>query len=188
MRKLSLRIGFISLLGLLMAFMLRGYIYRQLFVYEVVAKRKAQTEVGKSLKDYLDRETSTFKPQNIHAVVEKSLKITAHTLTFRAKQYSADPNELLVRGEAHCVGYTAFFSTSCNYLLQKYQLDSTWKAHHRVSKISFCGTDIHHFLSSPFFKDHDIALIENFKTGESLYVDPSLKDYIYINYICVKHQ
>lgn len=188
MRKLRLKIGYISLVCLLLVFLFRGYIYRQLFVYELIETRKTYTEVGEGLKQYLNEETSTFKPQNIHEVVEKSLQITARTLRFRPTQPSSDPNALLISQEAHCVGYAAFFTTTCNYLLQKYQLDSTWKAKHWVGKIKFCGKDLHRFLSSPFFKDHDLAAVEDIQTGESLYVDPSLKDYFYINYIRVKAQ
>ena len=41
----------------------------------------------------------------------------------------------------------------------------------------YCGTfNLHRMARSPFWKDHDICVVENRMTGQRTYVDPSLFD------------
>ncbi len=94
-----------------------------------------------------------------------------------------DPNKLIYSKAAHCVGYSTFFATTCNYLFKKYNLDKNWEAKHQIAQLYLFKTNVHQFFDTPFLKDHDIVIIENQKTGELFAVDPTLNDYFYIDYI-----
>ena len=42
------------------------------------------------------------------------------------------------------------------------------------------------FRSTPFFKDHDFAIIRNKRTGERIAVDPNVYDYLIIREITLR--
>ena len=65
-------------------------------------------------------------------------------------------------------------------------MSSTWTCTARVGQIYFLSTNIHEYFSDPFFKDHDFATIENSKTGEIYAVDPTVSDYLSIDFINYK--
>lgn len=87
---------------------------------------------------------------------------------------------LLLPRQANCVGYTTFFATTCNYLLEKNNLSDIWIAKPQVGQLYLLGVNIHNYFNSAFFKDHDFVTIENKKTGEIYAVDPTISDYLRI--------
>jgi len=52
-----------------------------------------------------------------------------------------------------------------------------------VEQLYFLGTNIHKYFNSSFFKDHDFVTIENKTTGEIFAVDPTVNDYLRIDFI-----
>jgi galactose mutarotase-like enzyme len=112
-----------------------------------------------------------------------SLDITSSRLNFTVDKNDVDPNNLVSFRTAHCVGYANFFTTTCNYLLQKNDLADTWEVKTEIGQLYLFGVNVHSYLNSPFLKDHDFVSIENQETGEVLAVDPSVHDYLGISLI-----
>ena len=100
-----------------------------------------------------------------------------------ANENDVDPNKLITSRKAHCIGYASFFATTCNYLLKKYNLSDQWTAKPKVGQLYFIGQNIHKYFNSPFFKDHDFVTIENKKTDQIFAVDPTVYDYLLIDFI-----
>lgn len=161
----------------------RGWIYRHLVTYKSIGLRTNYSATDKNLTDFIDANADHEKDLNIEQIVELGLSITSNKLTFTANKNDIDPNKLIKSRTAHCVGYASFFAATCNYLLEKHKLSDTWIAKPQVGQLYFLGTNIHKYFTSSFFKDHDFVTIENKITGETIAVDPTVSDYLYIDYI-----
>ena len=161
----------------------RGWFYRHLVTYKSVGRRTNYAATDKKLTDYIDANTNEQTKPDIGQIVKLGLSITARQLNFTANKNDIDPNKLITSKTAHCVGYASFFATSCNYLLYKYNLADTWTAQPQVGQLYFLGTNIHKYFNSPFFKDHDFVTIKNKTTGEFFAVDPTVNDYLLIDFI-----
>jgi hypothetical protein len=135
------------------------------------------------LKKHIDSFVGIENINNIEKIIQTSLAITSKNLNFSAGKNDNDPNNLIISKKAHCVGYASFFATTCNYLLQKNKLSNSWTAKPHLGQIYFLGINVHHFFQSPFFKDHDFVIIENKKTGDIYAVDPTISDYLSIDFI-----
>jgi hypothetical protein len=173
---------------LLFGLLFRGSLYRLFFNYQIIGHRTTYVATNKELTDYIDNKTVSFKPSNINDIIEISLRLTSNRLTFREAKNDSDPNQLIRTKYAHCVGYSAFFSATCNYLLNKFGFADNWISEPLIGQINFCGTNIHQFFKSSFFKDHDFNRIINKKTGEVYFVDPTINDYLFIDYVKVKQE
>jgi len=168
----------ISTVGLLF----RGWFYRHLVTYKSVKIRTNYLATNIKLTDYIDANTDKQTDPDIKQIIKLGLSITSRKLNFTVDKNYTDPNKLIISKTAHCVGYASFFATTCNYLLEKYNLSDTWTAKPQVGQLNFLGTNIHIYLTK-FFKDHDFVSIENKKTGEILAVDPTVNDYLRIDFI-----
>ena len=175
----------ISTVGLLF----RGWFYRHLVTYKSVKIRTNYLATNIKLTDYIDANNDMQTDPDIKQIIKLGLSITSRKLNFTAnKKNDNDPNKLIISKTAHCVGYASFFATTCNYLLEKYNLSDTWTAKPQVGQLDFLGTNIHNYLTkffkdTDFIKDHDFVTIENKKTGEILAVDPTVNDYLRIDFI-----
>ncbi len=169
----------LSTVGLL----LRGWLYRQMVTYKSVGLRANYSVTDKKLSDYIDANTDGKTDLDIEQIVKLGLSITSRQLTFNSNKNDIDPNELITSKAAHCVGYASFFATTCNYLLKRYHLADKWTAKPQIGQLYFLGTNIHKYFSSAFFKDHDFVTIENKTTGEIVAVDPTVNDYLRIDFI-----
>jgi hypothetical protein len=94
-----------------------------------------------------------------------------------------DPNKLIFTRTAHCVGYATFFATTCNQLLSEYGVADEWIAKPHAGQLYFLGANVHQYVNSSFFKDHDFVTIENKKTGRIFVVDPTINDYLFIDFV-----
>ncbi|MBI1307469.1 MAG: hypothetical protein GC181_12780 [Bacteroidetes bacterium] len=155
----------------------RGLIYRNTVSYHSIDQRKNYKIKDTALINYVEKNNLNESEANISRVIEQSLILTARYLQFTTKPCKSDPNELIHTKKANCIGYAAFFSSSCNYLLQKEQLSNIWKAQPYIGELHFLGVNIHPLFHSPFFADHDFVLIRNLKTNEVIAVDPTVYDY-----------
>lgn len=164
-------------------FLFRGWFYRQLVTYKSVGQRAAYSATADKLVDCIEAGVAGKKDPDIQAIIRIGRSITSRQLTFTADQNDTDPNQLIHSRTAHCVGYASFFATTCNYLLKKYNLADTWMATSQVGQLYFFGTNIHQYFNTPFFKDHDFVTIKNKKTGAILAVDPTVSDYLCIDFV-----
>ena len=174
------------LVFLLVVILLRGWIFRQIVAYHVVGQKYTYSTTDKKLIEYIEINIGEKKVLDIEDIIELGLSETARQLNFAISQNDNDPNKLIFSKTAHCIGYAAFFTTTCNYLLKKYDYGDKWQAKTQIGKLSLFGVDIHQFFNSAFFKDHDFVTIENKVTGEILTVDPTINDYLYIDFVSLK--
>ena len=107
-------------------------------------------------------------------------------MSFSTGKVSGNPNEVLKEGKANCIGYSALFSSIIDFLIDKQNDRDKIRTKHLIGKIEFFGVDIHQFSEHPFFRDHDFNSIENLDTGEIIYFDPSVSDYLKIEKISCK--
>lgn len=169
---------------IIIGLLFRGCLYRQFVCYESIGVRQSYTATNPALLNYIDSHVEINNTDiSIDAIIKQSLSLTTQQLHFTANKNDNAPNKLMGSRAAHCVGYAAFFATTCNYLLKKYKLDQTWIAEAQIGQLYLFGINVHHFFQSAFFKDHDFVLIENKQIHEVLAVDPSVNDYCAIDYV-----
>ena len=169
-----------SLLFLLTIFLLRGWLFRKTVNYHAIGELSGYAVTDPSFRQYLENQridTIVVK------IIRRSLNLTATHLRFTTGKSDIDPNLLFYSKNAHCVGYAAFFSTTCNELLRQAGLDERFEVKHLRGKISFLGIDLHQFFNGPFFRDHDFNEILDKTTGQRFYVDASVQDVFGIVYV-----
>ena len=171
----------IVLILVIVSLICRGTIFRHLVTYKSIGTRINYKIHNKEFIDYI--ESDNKNNTNIKDVIKNSLSITSKRLNFTASKNNNDPNKLINSKTAHCVGYAAFFSSTCNYLLKKNNINKDWVATHHIGQIYLLNNNVHKFFKSSFFKDHDFVLITNKNTGESIAVDPTVDDYLAISFI-----
>jgi hypothetical protein len=158
----------------------RGPVFRGAVAYRSAGVRQAYAITASALAEAVaDYATSETNP-DVETVIADALQLTANALCFASTGTSDNPNTLIASERAHCVGYAAFFTTVCNELLRKNNMHKTWVAQQHIGKLAVFGKNIHAFFKSSFFRDHDFVIIKNKITGETIAVDPSLYDYLYV--------
>ncbi len=162
---------------LLILLLFRGWIYRFTINYEVVGTRQTFSITNPELV-YKINSKSGQDSISIKNIIDIANTITIQSLSFSRQQISKDPNRLIVSKRANCIGYAAMFNAIVNYLINKYQLNNSFKAYHRIGKLDFFGIDLHQSLDHSFFRDHDFNQIIDLKTGEVISIDPSVSDYL----------
>jgi hypothetical protein len=170
----------------ILTFLLRNWLFWQLFSYQAVGERPTYAIKNPELRTYIERELPANSVKSPRIILKKALQLSAQQLHFTAARNHNDPNLLINSRSAHCVGYAAFTTTICNELLRRYQLNSAWKAEAQVGQIHFLGINVHPYFQSAFFKDHDFVVLRNQKTGEELAADPTVYDYLGIGLVRVK--
>ncbi len=153
----------------------RGTIYRACFHYEVLRERNV---VGAN--------SLTFEPKradDINGCINTALEETSCSLRFTTGKAESRPDRALVSGKANCIGYAALFKARCDACLKDSGMDKEWTVHQEVAEIHWGSFNIHLLFKSSFWKDHDIDLIENKRTGERIFVDPTLYDTIGVDRI-----
>ncbi len=164
-------------------FLLRGWMYRNLVTYKAIGPRQSYTVSDKKLIEYIEKRSIGEKDLDVKGIIKISLSITSDQLVFTADKNDSDPNQLIQSKKAHCVGYSSFFAATCNYLLTQQHLSDTWTATPYVGQLFLLGHNIHTYFSSSFFNNHDFVLIEDKTSGELYAVDPSVHDYLYIDFV-----
>ncbi|PKV51906.1 hypothetical protein ATE84_4006 [Aquimarina sp. MAR_2010_214] len=174
----------IVLIALLYVF--KGYVYRVFVKYESIQERKEYSVHNSELISYIENSTINSDLSGIISIIDKSNKLTNEKLKFTSSKCDVDPNKLVNSSKTHCVGYAYFYASTCNYLLKRSKLPVEWKAKAYASKLYFLGVDIHKYFDSPFFKNHDFVIVENSNTGERIYIDPTISDYLGIDSVSIR--
>lgn len=164
-------------------FLFRGWFYRHLVTYKSVGLRTNYPAKDSKLVNCINASADKQTGPGIEQIIQLGLSITSKQLNFTSDKNDIDPNKLITSRTAHCVGYASFFATTCNYLLNKYNLTDTWTARPQIGQLYFLGTNVHPYFHSSFFKDHDFAIIENKTTGQIYAVDPTINDYLGIDFV-----
>ncbi|MBK6835259.1 MAG: hypothetical protein IPG89_13700 [Bacteroidetes bacterium] len=169
---------------LLLVVLFRGFLFRNSVVYHQIKSRDALIIKDDKLIEFVN--TSDIDTACIEEIIESALDITSEKLSFTDGTCDVNPDKLFYSSKSNCIGYAGFYASICNYLLKKYHLDKEWKATSVVGKLNLFGYDIHKLFSSPFFKDHDFVVIENKISRIKYAVDPTIHDYLGVEYITVK--
>lgn len=178
-KRITLTILILTAIGLFF----RGWFYRQLVTYKSVGLRASYSATDDKLVSYINASADKYSDRDIEQIIKLGLSITSAKLNFTAHKNNSNPNILITSKTAHCVGYASFFATTCNYLLKKYELDHKWIAKPQVGQLYFLGTNVHQYFKIPFLKDHDFATIENKISGQVFAVDPTISDYLLIDFV-----
>jgi len=172
------------LLLLLLVVLFRGFLFRISVVYNRIERRENLIIKDDKLIEFIN--ATDIDTSSIDEIIETSLDITSEKLSFTDARCEVNPDKLFYSSKSNCIGYASFYASTCNYLLKKYHLENDWKATPVVGKLSLFGCDIHKLFSSPFFKNHDFVIIENRISGIKYAVDPTIHDYLGIEYITLK--
>lgn len=178
-KRTFLTILILAIIGLLF----RGWFYRHLVTYKSVGLRTNYSISDENLIQYINESINERTVPNIEQIIKLGLSITSRQLNYTVSKNDIDPNKLISSKTAHCVGYASFFAATCNYLLKKYNLSDNWTAKPQIGQLYLFGTNVHKYFNSAFFKDHDFVIIENRITGEIFAVDPTVNDYLDIDFI-----
>ena len=178
-QRITLTIIVLTTVGVLF----RGWFYRHLVTYKSVGQRQQYLATDKKLVHFINTNVGDNRAVDIKDIIEIGLSATSQQLNFTTSKNDNDPNQLINSKTAHCVGYASFFATTCNYILKKYNLADNWVAKPQIGQLNLLGANVHQYFNSSFFKNHDFVTIENKITGEILAVDPSVNDYLHIDFI-----
>lgn len=176
------KVAIITGILFLLLFLFRGWLYKNTVNYTAVGERSITELTDKKLIAEI-KKAKNEKHLTINEIIKIAENITIQKLQFTSSKVSNNPNQVVKRGKANCVGYAALFNAIGNYLITAQQEEGKYKFHHLVGKIDFMGMDLHQLLSSSFFKDHDYNEIELLETAEKIYVDPSASDYFGVHRI-----
>jgi len=180
------KVFFTILVLLIIGILLRGTLYRSIVAYESIGQRMNYEITNDKLTQYINENCPGKDSADIKEIIKTSLSATSKILNFTFSKNDRNPNKLIDSQTANCVGYTAFFSTVCNYQLKKHNLSEEWIAQPEIGQIYVFGVNIHRYFNSSFFKDHDFAIIKNKKTKKTYAVDPSIYDCLYIDFVTLK--
>ncbi len=169
---------------MLLLIVFRGSIYRSVIKYKPIQKRTIKFVSNGNLKNKI-KATFDESDFNLYEINREALNLTTKTLSFTFGKASRDPNVLMNTKKGNCVSYAAMYASIVQEIILKNKLQNDFAVTHEVAKLKFLGLDIHALFSSSFFKDHDFNILENLKTGEKIYIDPSISDCLWIQNIAV---
>lgn len=161
----------------------RGWIYRSIITYRSVGQRVGYEATSPSLKRVLRGQIAKAPPSDVTTAIQHSLSLTNSHLEYVLQSNVVDPNVLVNSGKAHCVGYAQFFATAFGQMIPSFSSTGEWEAKVHRAHLYCLGVNVHAFFNSPGFKDHDVVVIRNRRTGQIIGVDPTLADYFLIDTI-----
>jgi len=173
----------VLLLLLITAAVCRAPLYRWAFAYRAIGTRTSYQAKDTTLTHFIESKADQELTDSLSEIISLSLAATREKLDFSAAKSDNDPNLLIHSHRANCIGYAAFFTTTCNHLLAHRRLSDQWIARPLVGQLFLFGHNIHKYFSDPFFYDHDFAVVENVRTGQTYAVDPSMSDCLLIDYV-----
>ncbi len=179
------RLGFVLIVGFIVLWMNRGWIYRHTITYKIIGERKGYELTDQRLRSAMDQELTVLELP-LDDLIDISLHRTHRELSFAFEAASQNPNQILQKGTTHCIGYAALFHSIASHIITKQKMSGYYRSRHLVGEIYFLGINLHQFIDHPFFQNHDFNVLENLYTGEKIYVDPSMSDYLGIKRVSVR--
>ena len=166
----------ILIIGILLVLLFRGYLFRTLVRYQENNELEKIPLTNETLRDQIK---SIQSQEDIEDLIKIALVLTADHLHFRSQASSVDPNQLFrpTSSPTHCVGYSAFFATIFQQLLQQHNWQDSYQVQHLRGHLTLLGFDLHQFNDDPFFQHHDYNRIIEISTGKQWVVDIAVYDY-----------
>jgi hypothetical protein len=106
-------VGLAALFLLLLIF--RGALYRAAVNYQSLGERPIIQLNEAALLRTIDHATGEGD-LDLAQIVAIARKLTNQHLQFRAKATTSDPNQVVLSGKAHCVGYSALFASVADHM------------------------------------------------------------------------
>lgn len=166
------RFAIILLALFLLAILFRGSLWRSISSYEDIKRIPRQTLTDKTLKEHIRVETQGMDGEEI---ISYCRRLTTGCLSFSMSHAENDINKMYPKNKAHCVGYAAFFASTCQYA---FQVNGTnGHCDHMRGWIHILGLNIHTpFRDIGSLKDHDYVNVR--LDGKTIHVDPSIEDFL----------
>lgn len=117
-------------------FLFRDLLYQNLVTYRSIGTRGVYSPQNEGIIDFINQNIKEDFDPDIKQIVKLGLLITSKKLYYTTEKNDIDPNLLINSEKAHCVGYASFFSTTYNYLLDKYNFSKDWKVNHQIGQMS----------------------------------------------------
>ncbi len=171
-----MRIFRFAILLFLLFLLCRGPIYRNIIHYHEIAERPGISLTNDDLLAQLDTDL-----KSLSEMINMAKRATTKRLKFTTGDASRNPNSIYVTGQANCIGYAALFNAIANQLIINQGWEGRYVARHLVGKMDFLGWDLHQIIDHPFFRDHDFNVIIDLETGEKIYIDATVSDYLWID-------
>lgn len=117
-----------------------------------------------------------YKSNNLESIMTFCLNQTKNDLEFSLHSKENNSVPYIAKSKlANCIGYTNYYNSMLSKCLLDNNIDYVEITHVRAL-VYMDGINMHQFSDDPSFKDHDISVIKNKKTGEVYYVDASLSE------------
>jgi hypothetical protein len=120
--KILKRIFLVILFLLTISIILRETLYQNIVTYKIIGQRTNYEITNVKLIKYIKENSAGKDSADIKEIIKTSLSLTSKALNFSFSKNESNPNKLIDLQTANCIGYTAFFSTVCNYQLKKHNL------------------------------------------------------------------
>ena len=170
---------------ILLLVLFRGVLYRATVNYSKVGIRDNVVLTNNNLIEEINIHMDN-KTLDIEDIIALSNKLTSEKLKFTFEKTPSDPNLIPELKKANCIGYSSLFNAIGNYIIKQQNQTDDYEFVHLVGEINVLGLNVHSLFNDPFFKDHDFNEVIYKKTGERIYIDPSLRDYLRIDRVNFK--
>lgn len=178
-KKRKVRKRLLILLVLIICFWGRGVLFRAFVRYDIDQEIPYSTNV--SVPEGLRRSThQSTAPNSLEDIAVMAQRLVARQLSYSLRGGQNNPNK------GHCVDYARLWSVIAAEILRHHNLEGQYTLHHYRGYLYSGSLNLHQFLASPSFRDHDFNGIRSPQTEESFYLDASLYDYTGIRQIRVK--
>lgn len=164
----------------------RGPLFRLSVRYEPLGERPV-ARIGQQELQQRITSALAYRKLDVGEVVSLSRRITDGRLSFTSGESSNRADDVYQAGKANCVGYAALFSAIVQQVIASGGTEEHMQVTHLVGKLQFFGWDIHAlFGNHPFFQDHDFVHVRDLERDVDWYIDPSVSDYLGINFVKIK--
>ncbi len=171
---------------LLILILFRGWIYKKTVKYVQINARQTIQITNPELIELIKKEKNG-RILKIDQIIKIARNISTTKLAFTTQNVSTNPNQTFTSGKANCVGYSSLFNSIGEYLINTQKENGKYRFNHLVGRLNFLGINLNQYFTDPFFRDHDYNEIVNLETGRSIYVDPTICDYLGIYTVSVKN-
>lgn len=156
----------------LLVILFRGLLWRLVSSYEDIKRIPLQTLTDKTLKEKIRKETQGMDGE---AIIEYCRTLTSDCLSFSLANAESNVNKMYPKNKSHCVGYAAFFASTCQYAFRVNRISG--HCYHARGWIHILGMNIHAPVRDiGSLKDHDYVKVK--LGGKNTVVDPSIEDFL----------
>ncbi len=178
------RLAILGCIGIV-CLLLRGQLFRGSITYMLEKYYPLEYLIEQDLENYI-----LFHPDvlnrgitDLRQIAYVAEKITSDALAYSDTVKTINPNLTFKMGVANDVGYSAFYNTVCDYLLQRCNINTRYDCRHLVGQCFLKKTKVNDVRSNPrlgkrFPSEFHFNAIFEHGTGKTIALDPTLyEDY-----------